>query len=89
MVTICKIPMEEYMVHQSTTALGRILTGENLIERGTNLANWSCMCRYSSETVDHLLIHRTVGRELWAFIYAMFGVQWLMSRRVTDVLSGW
>lgn len=62
---------------------------DNLIKRGFNLVNWCCMCRCNNKTVDHLLIHCAVAQELWTFIFAMFGVQWVMSRRVTDALACW
>ena len=64
-------------------------TLDNLIKRGFNLVNWCCMCRCNNKTVDHLLIHCAVAQELWTFIFAMFGVQWVMSRRsLMHLLAG-
>ncbi len=35
----------------------------------------------------HLLVHHcTVTHELWAFIFAMFRVQWVMPQRMIDVI---
>lgn len=72
-----------------TTALGKILIGENLIRRGITLVDWCCMYRCGSKTVNHLPVHYIVACELWAFIFPMFGVKWVMLKRVTDVLVGW
>lgn len=44
---------------------------------------------HSSKTMDHLLIHCIVAHKLWAFIFAMFRVQWGRPKRVTDVLFDW
>lgn len=29
----------------------------------------------SGESVDHLLLHHSVARELWSFVFTTFGVQ--------------
>jgi hypothetical protein len=48
-----------------------------------------CMCKKSEEYVDHLLIHCEVARELQSSILNVFGVDWVLSRRVIDLLLGW
>ena len=35
----------------------KILIGKNLRRRGFSIGDWCCMCWYSGEDVDHLLIH--------------------------------
>ena len=35
---------------------GRILTANNLMRRGYQLAGWCCMCCRDGETINHLLI---------------------------------
>jgi hypothetical protein len=47
------------------------------------------MCNKSGESIDHLLIHCEVARELWSSILNMFGVEWVMPRRVIVLLVRW
>uniref|UniRef100_A0A2N9G0Y7 Uncharacterized protein n=1 Tax=Fagus sylvatica TaxID=28930 RepID=A0A2N9G0Y7_FAGSY len=47
------------------TALGKILTCDNLMRRGYTMAGWCCMCRSGWETGEHLLIHCTLASDLW------------------------
>lgn len=58
-----------------TTTLGRILTVDNLIKRKVIIVDWCCMCKRTGETVDHILLHCDVARELWLFVFSLFGVQ--------------
>ena len=46
-----------------TTALGKILTGDNLFKRGYSLVSWYCMCCCCGESTDHLLIHCSVASD--------------------------
>ena len=39
--------------------------------------------------VDHLLMHCTLAREMWDFVFALFGIYWVMPRRVFDLLACW
>ena len=36
---------------------GKIITADNLMRRGYQLAGWCCMCRRDGETINNLLIH--------------------------------
>ena len=72
-----------------TTALGRILTTDNLRKRNIILVSWCFMCKAYGESVDHLLLHYPFAKELWDLVFAMFGVHWVMSRRVIDLLACW
>jgi hypothetical protein len=50
------------------------------------------MCKKSGESIEHLLLHCDVAREIWSFFfffYSLFGVKWVMPRRVLDLLSSW
>lgn len=48
-----------------------------------------CMCRYSGEGVNHLLIHCKVAYQLWCFVLTSFGISWVLPRSVKDILFGW
>lgn len=48
-----------------------------------------CMCKRDEEMVDHLLMHCTLAREMWDFVFALFGIYWVMPRRVIDLLACW
>lgn len=48
-----------------------------------------CMCKKSGKSIDHLLIHFAITRKLWNSILNLFGVEWVMPRRVIDLLGCW
>jgi hypothetical protein len=39
--------------------------------------------------VDHLKIHCEYARELWSLIFCMFGISWVMPRKVSALLHCW
>jgi len=47
------------------------------------------MCKRDEETVNHLLLHFPFGRDLWGLVFALFGVEQIMSRKVFDLLACW
>jgi len=47
------------------------------------------MWKKNKESIDHLLLHCDVARDIWSFFYSLFGVKWVMLRRVLDLLSSW
>ena len=47
------------------------------------------MCKRDEETVNHLLLHFPFGRDLWGLVFALFGVEQMMSRKVFDLLACW
>jgi hypothetical protein len=71
------------------TALGRILTLDNLGKRYVIVVDWFCMCKKSRESIDHLLFPFEVARELWSSFLHLFGVVWVMLRRVRELLLSW
>jgi hypothetical protein len=43
----------------------------------------------SGEAPNHLLLHCHIARELWNLFFRMFGVEWIMPKRVVDLLACW
>ena len=72
-----------------TTALNRILTIDNLVRRGWVLVNRCCMCGMAAESVDHLMLHCVVASQLWALIFALFGLLWAQPGTVSAALWSW
>jgi hypothetical protein len=58
-----------------TSALGRILTLNNLRKRSFIVVDWYCMRKRSGESIDHLLLYCEVARELWVSMFCLFGVE--------------
>jgi hypothetical protein len=54
--------------------LGKILTLDNL-------RKW--------HIINHLLLHCKVARELWVLIFRLFGVEWIVPKRVMELLTSW
>ena len=50
---------------------------------------WCCMCHYSGETVEHLLLHCSVAFMLWSFLFRSFGFHWVLLEMVIELLFGW
>ncbi len=72
-----------------TVALGKILTADNLRRQNIILVNWCCMCKLDVESIDHLFLHCTVAREMWDTVLTLFGMHWVMPKRVVDLLDCW
>jgi hypothetical protein len=53
------------------------------------IIDWCCMCKNSGESPSHLLLHCSVARDLWNFIFSLFGLQWVMPKEVRDLLACW
>jgi hypothetical protein len=47
------------------------------------------MCKKKGESIDHLLLHCDAARELWSFMFSLFGVEWVMPQTVLDLLTTW
>jgi hypothetical protein len=47
------------------------------------------MCKRNGESISHLLLHCPIARELWNFIFSLFGVQWVMPQGILDLLACW
>jgi len=57
-----------------TAALGKIFTHDNLRRRNVVVVKWCCMCKKSGESIDHLLLHCDVARDLWSYFLTLYGV---------------
>uniref|UniRef100_A0A2N9IH90 Ubiquitin-like domain-containing protein n=1 Tax=Fagus sylvatica TaxID=28930 RepID=A0A2N9IH90_FAGSY len=73
----------------SVTALMLFGNG-NLRRRKIVLVSWCCMCKVDGESVDHLLIHCPLVKELlWDTVLTLFGMHWVMPRKVRELLDCW
>jgi hypothetical protein len=50
---------------------------------------WCCMCKKSGESIEHLLLHCEVARDLWSYILTLFVVEWVMQQMVLELLTSW
>jgi hypothetical protein len=57
-----------------TIALGKILMHDNLQKRNVMVIEWCCMCKKSGESIEHLLLHCEVARDLFSYILIIFGL---------------
>uniref|UniRef100_A0A2N9J9F5 Reverse transcriptase domain-containing protein n=1 Tax=Fagus sylvatica TaxID=28930 RepID=A0A2N9J9F5_FAGSY len=72
-----------------TASLGKVLTIDNLRKRQLVIMDWCCMCKEAGESIDHLFLHCHIARELWALVFSMFGVSWVLPRHVVDLMACW
>jgi hypothetical protein len=72
-----------------SASLGKILTHDNLRKRNVVVIEWCCMCKKNGESIDHLLLHCEVARDLWSYIFILFGIEWVMPRTVLELLTSW
>ena len=69
--------------------LGNILTIDNLRLLKIQILDWCFMCKSNRELVNHLLIHCSIATELWAMVFSLFGIHWVMPKMVVDLLACW
>lgn len=72
-----------------TAIWDRILTGDNLRDRGLVFVNWCIMCCSNREKVDHLLLHCGKAYQLWSLVFRSFGFSWVLPRSVADLFDWW
>jgi hypothetical protein len=72
-----------------SAALGKILTLYNFKKRHVIVINRCYMHKKTGESMDHLLLHCDVASVLWSSLFGCFGMSWVMSRRVVDLLVCW
>ena len=72
-----------------TAALGKILSTGNLRKRGIKVLDQCCMCKKDGESVDHLLLHCPIAYELWTMVFCLFGIEWIMPKRVINMFAAW
>lgn len=67
-------------------ALGKILTLDNPRKRNIIMVDWYCTYKMSEESIDHLLFHCEGARDLWSLSSNLFGIVWVMPKRVRGLL---
>jgi hypothetical protein len=53
------------------------------------MMEWCCMCKKSKESIDHLLHHCKVARDLWVSVFRLFGMEWVVSQWMVELLASW
>jgi hypothetical protein len=48
------------------------------------VVDWCYMCKKSRESID---LHCKVARELWVVLLRLFGIKWVMPRKVIELLA--
>jgi hypothetical protein len=71
-----------------SAVLGNILTKDNFRKRHVIVIDKCCVCRRNRESVDHLFLHCAVACALWSVFLRRFGLSWVMSSRVVNLLAG-
>uniref|UniRef100_A0A2N9IMJ1 Reverse transcriptase zinc-binding domain-containing protein n=1 Tax=Fagus sylvatica TaxID=28930 RepID=A0A2N9IMJ1_FAGSY len=79
------------VISKFITAFRELATYKELLRSqcGYVMAGWCCMCKDDMETVDHLFLHCGVAREVWNYVLRSFGIEWVLSKRVIELLFGW
>ena len=72
-----------------TAALGSLLTIDNFWKRNLIILDWCCICKQSGESVDNLLLHCSLARELWSMVFVLFDVNWVMPCHVFNLWACW
>jgi hypothetical protein len=47
------------------------------------------MCKKCGESIKHLFLHCEFATELWNAILQLFGIDWVIPQRVSDLLGSW
>ena len=68
---------------------GKISTIDMLMRRGWSMANRCNLCKENEETANHILIHCGKTRDLWNLLFSSFGVVWVLSESVRNLLLEW
>ncbi|KAJ9704891.1 hypothetical protein PVL29_003103 [Vitis rotundifolia] len=68
---------------------GKVLTLDRLQRRGLQLPNCCFLCGCEEETVNHILIHCIVVRNLWDIVLGLVNVKWVFPETVKEVLYSW
>jgi hypothetical protein len=72
-----------------TAAMDRILTMQNLRRRHVIVIDWFYMCKVSGESTNHLFLHCPIATNLWSCMFSLFGLHWVMLKRVLELLACW
>jgi hypothetical protein len=71
------------------SGLLKILMHDNLWRQNIMVVEWCCLCKKNGESIDHILLLCDVVRDIWSYFLMLFGVEWVMPRRVLDLLTSW
>ena len=71
------------------TALGTILTIDNLRKKKVLILDQCYMCKSNGESVNHLLLHCHNVYELWSMLFTLFGIYWAMTKTMVELLACW
>jgi hypothetical protein len=47
------------------------------------------LCKRSGESIDYLFLPCEVARKLWVSIFRLLGVEWIMRRKVIELMASW
>ena len=47
------------------------------------------MCKESGDSIDHLLLHCDFAHNLCSLVFYLFGIHWVMPKRVLGLLACW
>ena len=56
---------------------------------GFVIEDWFSLCRSDGESVSHFLLHCSLVSNLWAFIFCLVGIDWIMPNSVAAMLESW
>ena len=65
------------------------MTMDQLKKRGRHLTSRCPHCGKEDKNIDHLLLLCTKAQELWAVLFAIFGVNWVLPCSIWETLIGW
>lgn len=67
------------------------MTTNNLWKRGFVIEDWCSLCRSDGESVSHFLLHCSLVSNLWASIFCLVGIDWIMPNSVAAFagILGW
>ena len=60
-----------------------------LMKRGWSMVNRCSLCKDNEKSADHILIHGGKTRELWTLLPSSFGLVWVFSASVRNLLLEW
>ena len=64
----------------------KVLTLDHLKRRGWSLAKKCFLRHLEEESIDHIHIHYVITRVLWHLLFSLFGVSWVLSSLVIEMI---
>ena len=80
------MPLLELLFFAWEAVWGKILTVDMLMKRGWSMVNRCSLCKDNEKSADHILIHGGKTRELWTLLPSSFGLVWVFSASVRNLL---